>query len=112
MLRQVSADGQLDQILDSCIDDIHKSGIAVVQEPLDWTIRNKKSDRMRLEVDIYNAHMDGSRVRSEGRVRGLNYAAMWILLAKSMEEHRHVTGGDCQSAHVVSYKNLSETAVD
>ena len=101
VLRQVSADSHLDKTTESTVNEIRKSGIEVVPEQLDWTVRNKKSDLMRLEVDVYNAHTNGSRVRSEGRVRGLNYAAMWILLAKSMEEHRHVTGGDCQSAHCV-----------
>lgn len=101
VIRHVSADIHLDQTLASTVKEIRESGIEVIQEPLDWTIRNKKSDRMRLDVDVYNAHTDGIRVRSEGRVRGLNYAAMWILLASSIEEHRHVTGGFCQSTHVI-----------
>ncbi|OIR16826.1 hypothetical protein GALL_26460 [mine drainage metagenome] len=80
ILRQVTPDSAPVDTLSCIIDDIRKSGIAVVPESLDWGIRTKKSDRMRLEIAVYDVD-SSAHGRSEGRVRGLNYAAMWILFA-------------------------------
>ncbi len=79
--RRVSPEGSVDQDLTRIANLIQKSGIESVAEPLDWKMRSKKSDRMRLEVAITNLQANARSGRSEGRVRGLNYSAMWILFA-------------------------------
>ncbi len=47
-------------------------------EPLDWESKSKIIDRLRLEVITELTSGSGGIKRSEGRIRGLNYAAMWI----------------------------------
>lgn len=77
-LRQVHSDGPEDQGLVRIVEVIRKLGIMVITEPLDWEIRYKKSDCIRLDISIHHSAGNDQNNRSEGLVRGLNYAAMWI----------------------------------
>lgn len=87
MHRQVSLNDVADHALSNIIDEIRKLGIAVIQKSLHWDKRTKKSDRIRLEIAVNNLNL-GAHERSEGRVRGLNYGAMWINFAHLCELHR------------------------
>lgn len=81
VLRKVSSKNSVDPDLISITNQIRNIGIEIVSEPLDWKIRSKKSDLMRLEISITNLPAKSSWDRSEGRVRGINYAALWVLFA-------------------------------
>ena len=81
VVRQVAFAEPVNQDLEKVVDAIRKCGIEIVLEQLGWERRSKKSDRIRLDISIYNS-VDGECKRSEGRVRGLNYAALWIIFTK------------------------------
>ncbi len=81
VLRKVSSKNSVDPDLISITNQIKNIGIEIVSEPLDWKTRSKKSDLMRLEISITNLPAKSSWDRSEGRVRGINYAALWVLFA-------------------------------
>ncbi len=81
VLRKVSSINSVDPDLIRITTQINNIGIEIVSEPLDWKIRSKKSDLMRLEISIANLPAKSSWDRSEGRVRGINYAALWVLFA-------------------------------
>ncbi len=81
VLRKVSSKNSVDPDLISITNQIRNIGIEIVSEPLDWKIRSKKSDLIRLEISITNLPAKSSWDRSEGRVRGINYAALWVLFA-------------------------------
>ncbi len=78
VLRQVNSKGNEGPSYAKAVELIGKSGIEVSTELLDWKRRSKKSDGIRLDISMYNS---GDNNRSEGLVRGLNYAAMWITFA-------------------------------
>lgn len=78
VLRQVNSDEPENQGLARIVEDIRKSGIKVITEPLDWEARSKKSDCIRLDISSHHSAGNDRNNRSEGLVRGLNYAAMWI----------------------------------
>ena len=84
VVRQVSPEEPMNQELENIVQAICKFGIETVLEQLDWKKRSKKTDRMRLDISIFDSHLQGKKKRSEGRVRGLNYAALWIAFLEAI----------------------------
>lgn len=81
VLRQASPKGSVEHDFINITNQIRKTGIEILTEPLDLKETSNKSDRLRLDVTIRNLSANSSWDRSEGRVRGLNYAALWVLFA-------------------------------
>lgn len=83
VLREVPSEEHMSKVIETVVDAIRKIGIGVVTEPLSWQTRSKKSDLLRLDISLG----DGLKHRSEGRVRGLNYAALLLTFANNQVDH-------------------------
>ena len=83
VVREVSSEEHVNLDIENVVETIRKTGIGVVTEPLSWQTRSKKSDLLRLDISLG----DGLKHHAEGRVRGLNYAALLLTFANNQVDH-------------------------
>ena len=77
VIRQVSVTESVNRNIENIVETIRKCGIEIVSEQLNWEKRSMKSDLIRLDISTALS-VDGRSNRSEGRVRGLNYAVLLV----------------------------------
>jgi len=73
--------------LQSTISDISSKGVHIANIPLDWELRRAIGEVLRLRISnqmVSDASL--SLKRNVGRIKGLNFAAMWIVFAQTLIE--------------------------
>jgi hypothetical protein len=74
-------------VLQSTIAEISSKGVPIANIPLDWEQRNAVGEVLRLRISNQIASdVSRSLRRNVGRIKGLNFAAMWLVFAQSLIE--------------------------
>ena len=86
-LRVADPDAERTQQIKAIAEQIGKRGVALETMTLDWETKSSTGATMRLRVTERKDITSNSNLpRMVGRIRGLNYAAMWVLFAKALED--------------------------
>jgi hypothetical protein len=84
-LRVADIDAERTHELEGIAQQIGKRGVALEKKGLDWEKRQSTGATMRLRITPRKDAMSDAKLsRMVGRIRGLNYAALWVLFASAL----------------------------
>ena len=84
-LRVADMDAERTHELEGIAQQIGKRGVALETTGLDWEKRQSTGATMRLRITPRKDAMSDAKLsRMVGRIRGLNYAALWVLFASAL----------------------------
>ncbi len=84
-LRVADMDAERTHELEGIAQQIGKRGVALETNGLDWEKRQSTGATMRLRITPRKDAMSDAKLsRMVGRIRGLNYAALWVLFASAL----------------------------